>query len=249
LGRGSEEIEVPSELELERARLTGIAKDSWYSRGASAVMIRATARVFSRYWRGVRCLELGPAEGVMTPLLRRAFPESLTVVEGAERFCRDLRERHPDVEVVHALFEQFRPDRQFDTIVMGHVLEHVDAPVEVLSRAREWLSPDGVICAAVPNARSIHRQAAVIMGLLRSEDALNEADRHHGHRRVYNPESFRAEFRTAGLQISAFGGFWLKPLSNAQIEAHWSPEMLDAFMVLGERYPDIAAEIYVIARR
>jgi hypothetical protein len=37
-------------------------------------------------------------------------------------------------------------------------------------------------------------------------------------------------------------------VSNKQIEANWTPEMLDAFMQLGERYPDIAGEIYVVAR-
>jgi hypothetical protein len=40
----------------------------------------------------------------------------------------------------------------------------------------------------------------------------------------------------------------LKPVSNKQIETSWNPEMLNAFMKLGERYPDIAGEIYVIAR-
>lgn len=41
-----------------------------------------------------------------------------------------------------------------------------------------------------PNCRSIHRQAAVITGLLKSEDELNDLDRHRGHPRVFNPESF-----------------------------------------------------------
>ena len=40
----------------------------------------------------------------------------------------------------------------------------------------------------------------------------------------------------------------MKPLSNAQIESQWTPQMLEAFFQLGERYPDIAAEIYVVAR-
>ena len=52
---------------------------------------------------------------------------------------------------------------------------------------------------------------------------------------------------TAGYRIEIFGGYWIKPISNAQIDAQWSAEMLDAFMRLGERYPDIAAEIYVVA--
>jgi hypothetical protein len=50
------------------------------------------------------------------------------------------------------------------------------------------------------------------------------------------------------LQIEFFGGYWLKPLSNQQIEENWTPSMLDVFMRLGERYPDIAGEIYVVAR-
>ena len=44
-----------------------------------------------------------------------------------------------------------------------------------------------------------------------------------------------------------FGGYWIKPLSNGQIEQNWTAEMLEAFMELGERYPDIAGEIYVVA--
>jgi len=107
--------------------------------------------------------------------------------------------------------------------------------------------PRGRILAAVPNSRSLHRQAAVLMQLLPGEDALNEMDIHHGHRRVFSPESFRRCFLDAGLTIDIFGGYWLKPVSNRQIEQTWTPAMLDAFMQLGERYPDIAGEIYVVA--
>ena len=80
-----------------------------------------------------------------------------------------------------------------------------------------------------------------------AEDELNDLDRHHGHRRVFNPESFRQAFYQSGYNIDYFGGYWLKPVSNSQIEANWTAEMLEAFMKLGERYPDIAGEIYVVA--
>lgn len=191
-------------------------------------------------------LELGPAEGVMTELLSHTDKE-LTVVEGSSVFCESLRQRFPTIQVVHALFEDFEPNEKYDVIVLGHVLEHVQNPEETLRRARSWLLPEGRIFAAVPNARSLHRQAAVIMDLLPQEDALNDKDRHHGHRIVFNPESFRAAFTRAGLAIDVFGGYWLKPLSNSQIENTWTPSMIEAFMQLGERYPDIAGEIYVVA--
>jgi len=207
----------------EQAHLDRIAADSWYAKGVNRRTVEYCGHVFSRFWRGRRCLEMGPAEGIMTPQLYRAFPE-LTLVEGAERFCRDLEARFPDAAVVHSLFEDFSPPGVFDTIVLGHVLEHVEDPVAMLRRAAGWLAPAGVICAAVPNARSIHRQAAVILGLLPNERSLNPTDLHHGHRRVYDPESLRAEFLAAGLSIQAFGGYWLKPLSNAQMEESWTPE-------------------------
>src|ERR1700737_2507626 len=134
--------------------------------------------------------------------------------------------------------------------ILGHVLEHVENPVDILSRAKQWLEPSrGRVFGAVPNSRSLHRQAAVIMGLLRQEDQLNEMDIHHGHRRVFNPETFRNTFSQAGLKIELFGGYWMKPVSNSQIQASWTPEMVEAFMALGERYPDIAGEIYVVATR
>ncbi|MCI4429953.1 MAG: hypothetical protein JHC40_12385 [Burkholderiales bacterium] len=72
-------------------------------------------------------------------------------------------------------------------------------------------------------------------------------DIHHGHRRVFNRESFRGAFLQAGLAIDIFGGYWLKPVSNQQIEQSWSSAMPDAFMSLRERYPDIAAENCVLA--
>ena len=66
---------------------------------------------------------------------------------------------------------------------------------------------------------------------------------------MYNPESYRNDFLQAGFKIEVFGGYWMKPVSNKQIEETWTPQMLEAFMALGERYPDIAGEIYVVARR
>jgi 2-polyprenyl-3-methyl-5-hydroxy-6-metoxy-1,4-benzoquinol methylase len=222
---------------------------SLYAAGVNSASIRYAFKIAERHMVGDGILELGPAEGVMTELLA-ATGKRLTLVEGSGLFCDSLRRRFPQANTIHSLFEEFQPRELFDNIVLGHVLEHVENPVDILSRAKRWLKPDrGRLFAAVPNARSLHRQAAVVMGILRQEDALNEMDFHHGHRRVFNPESFRNAFSQADLKIEVFGGYWIKPVSNAQIEASWTPEMIEAFMVLGERYPDIAGEIYVVAAR
>jgi len=230
----------------ERSRLDEIAAESTYGAGANRATIAHSFEVFRRYIQPGPILEMGPAEGFMTGDLA-ALGQPLTLVEGAAPFCDSLKARFPQATVVNALFEEFNPETRFQTIVLGHVLEHVDDPVGILKCAKPWLAEGGRILAAVPNSRSIHRQAAVLMGMLPFEEALNEADHKHGHRRVYNPETFRRDFLLAGLKIEVFGGYWLKPVSNGQIERDWTEEMLSAFMTLGERYPDIAGEIYVVA--
>jgi 2-polyprenyl-3-methyl-5-hydroxy-6-metoxy-1,4-benzoquinol methylase len=238
----------------EQEKLLRISQVSLYSAGVMQADIAYCFRILKRHLRPGNVLEMGPAEGVMTELLA-STGMAITIVEGSALFCDSLRQRLPQICVVHALFEDFNPNspgspdsnHRFDNIVMGHVLEHVEDPVEILRRARGWLKPGGCIFAAVPNARSLHRQAAVIMGLLSREDEMNDLDRHHGHRRVFNPESFRSAFTQAGLRVDIFGGYFLKPISNGQIESSWTPAMIEAFMQVGERYPDIAGEIYVVA--
>jgi 2-polyprenyl-3-methyl-5-hydroxy-6-metoxy-1,4-benzoquinol methylase len=233
----------------EKDKLQLISKVSLYSAGIMPAAIGYCFQILSRYLEEKgNILEMGPAEGVMTELLATTA-NSITVVEGSAHFCESLRQKFPNVNVVNSLFEQYEPDDQFDIIILGHVLEHVQDPADILVRVGRWLRPEGKIFAAVPNAHSIHRQAAVIMGLLTHEEALNELDVHHGHRRVFNPESFRAAFSEAGLKVVTFGGYWLKPVSNKQIETQWDSSMVEAFMQLGERFPDIAGEIYIVATR
>lgn len=232
----------------ESSRLKQIAENSLYSSGVMEKAIQYCAQVFLRHLLPGPTLELGPAEGLMTDELA-PLVHPFTVVEGALEFCVAIRQRHPDIEVVHSLFEEYSPQVEFQNVILGHVLEHVREPQALLLRVKDWLAPGGRVLAAVPNSHSLHRQAATLMGLLPHEAALNERDIRHGHRRVYDPYSFRGEFSSVGLDIIVHGGYWLKPLANSQIEAHWSPEMIDAFFRLGEQYPDIAGEIYVVAER
>jgi 2-polyprenyl-3-methyl-5-hydroxy-6-metoxy-1,4-benzoquinol methylase len=235
-----------SALEQELARLETCASDGIYSAGVNTATNLYSAKIFARWWRGDSVLEMGCGDGNTTRLLLEAF-DDVTVIDGSQALADKIAAEFEGVNVVCELFEQWEPGRTFDTIVLNHTLEHVLDPVEILALAKRWLAPGGVVVASVPNCRSLHRQAAVIMGMLPAEDALTPADVRGGHRRVSSPESFRAQFTAAGLKVEHSGGYWIKPLSNAQTDEWFTDEMIDAFLALGERYPDIAAEIYVIA--
>ncbi|MEY8333790.1 class I SAM-dependent methyltransferase [Lachnospiraceae bacterium 47-T17] len=234
----------------EHEYLEAVAKslDYAYAEGANLNTVEYNGEIFKRYLKkGSRILELGPAEGTMTDILYPLFSEDYTVVDAVTSYIERLKKKHSGIKGEAALFEEYEPGELFDSIVLGHVLEHVDNPVEILKKCRAWLKPGGQIMLSVPNCDSIHRQAAVLMGLQSTVKDLSEMDKTHGHRRVYSRQELAEDFERAGFHIIKMGGYWLKPLSNAQLEASWTKEMMDAFMILGEQYPDIAAEIYVVA--
>lgn len=193
---------------------------------------------------GKRGMELGPAEGEMTQFLINDF-EQLTIVEGSADLLAQIPQRANLIKV-HALFEEFQPEHPFDSIILEHILEHVDDPVGLLSRVKNWLSPNGRLFLGVPNGNSIHRLVAVKMGLLGNPCQLNPRDHALGHRRVYTPDSFRADIEKSGLNVLEMGGVYFKPLSNGQIQEHWTEEMIQGFYELGKDFPENAAEIYAV---
>jgi hypothetical protein len=87
------------------------------------------------------------------------------------------------------------------------------------------------------------------MGMLGSTTELNEADHRIGHRRVYTREALLADVQAAGLTIEHAGGVFLKPLSNGQIEEQWDEPLIQAFHEVGKHYPDLCAELMVVAGR
>ena len=197
------------------------------------------------YFKGTLALELGPASGFMTKQMLHDF-EKIHLIEASQA----LLDQIPDYSNVikHcAMFEDFETDMQFHTIIMSHVLEHIENPVQVLSKIRNWLASDGVFIVSVPNAKSIHRKVAVKMGLLPSEYTLNERDHALGHYRVYDLDKLANDILAAGYKIVAKGGSFLKPISNGQIEQYWTGTMIDGFYEIGKEFPEYCADIFVIA--
>lgn len=222
-----------------------VARTFDYFDGICAAAADYSLGIVKRYLVGKSILEVGPADGYMTRGLGGTF--DLTLVEPSEVLCQKLRQSFPHARVVSSLIESFSPSISFNNILLCHLLDHVQDPELVVRSTVEWLAPGGRVIAIAPNSDSLHRQAAVRMQLLPATNAFTERDQAQGKRRIFNREEFRRLFSSAGLKIEAFGGYWLKPVSNRQIEQQWTPLMMDAFFALGEKYPEIAAEMYLVA--
>jgi len=207
-------------------------------------LIRFRYQTLKPYLQGPEGLELGPAEGEMTQLLLQDFVR-LTAVDGAAKLLSYIPDA-PHLRKVHSLFEEFEPDRVFNTIVMDHILDLVKQPVELLQRVKGWLVPKGKILVGVPNGRSIHRLVAVKMGLLKEPCELNSRNRILGQRRVYTSVTLKQDLKAAGLHVVKRGGVFYKPLSNQQIQNYWTEEMIHGFYELGKDFPEYAAELYAV---
>jgi 2-polyprenyl-3-methyl-5-hydroxy-6-metoxy-1,4-benzoquinol methylase len=222
-----------------------VARTFDYFDGVCEASTEYAVGIIKCYLVGHKILEVGPADGRMTRGFGKEF--NLTLVDPSETLCEKLRQSFPLARVVCTLVEDFSSSERFDNILLCHMLDHVRDPQAVVRRAAGWLSPGGKVIAISPNCESLHRQAAVQMGLLPSVNAFSERDQIQGKRRIFSREEFSRLFTNAGLKIEFFGGYWLKPLSNRQIEEQWTPEMIDAFFALGQRYPEIAAEMCLVA--
>lgn len=194
-----------------------------------------------------RVLELGYGEGILNEALLKAGHD-VTLVEGSDLLIQEAREKYGDrMDIHHTLFEEFHPTQPFDAVVASHVLEHVDDPVAIMKKVHGWLAPDGIALVIVPNAESIHRRLAVIMGLTPALDTLGARDHLVGHQRVYDYKGLEADLKTSGFKVTEAGGYFLKVLPNGMMLSY-SQELLMALNTISETLPkEMLANLAVVA--
>ncbi|QDQ26265.1 class I SAM-dependent methyltransferase [Chitinimonas arctica] len=193
-------------------------------------------------------LELGYGDGITLQRLADK-PKQYTVVEGAAKLVQLIREKHPGVEAIHTLFEDYQPTEPYDKVLALHVLEHVDDPVALARRMHGWLKPGGELVIVVPNSESLHRQLAVLMGLQPTLDTLSPRDHVVGHQRVYDLPTLATHLRESGFEPISERGFFVKSLPNGMM-LDYSPALIQAMNQLSDKLPaHLLANLAVVARK
>jgi SAM-dependent methyltransferase len=225
-----------------------------YSYDFDSVLRRYMLRTLSPWLRPGRALEMGCYLGEMTELLAARFAD-LTVVEASADLVAAARARLGDrARFITGLFETVALEGVFDDVFLVHALEHLDAPIDVLSRINGWLAQTGRLFVVVPNANAPSRQIAVQMGLLTHNAVVTDAEREHGHRRTYTLDTLEHHARAAGLTVVDRGGIFFKPLANYQFDRLMGSDVitddyLEGCYGLGARYPDLCASIYLVCEQ
>lgn len=139
-----------------------------------------------------------------------------------------------------------------DLCIISGVLHEVENPSALLEAVSKIFSDETIVHANVPNAYSLHRRLAKAMGLINKEHELNSRNHALQQYTVFDNQIFQRLFKNAGFTITSCGGYMIKPFTHEQMTAVQevvTDEMLTGLYKLGQEFPDLAAEIYITARR
>ncbi|MFM9840710.1 MAG: class I SAM-dependent methyltransferase [Cyclobacteriaceae bacterium] len=192
-------------------------------------------------------LELGLGHGFSTSIFSTTFPRHV-VLDGSLAVIENFKKRYPDyrAEIIETFFENYKTDERFDVIVLGFILEHVDDPVSILNRFKQFVKPGGRIYAAVPNAEVLNRRLGHLAGLLPDMQELSRNDILLGHKRYYTVKTLAADVESAGYEIERMEGIYLKPLTTRQlISLNLDIRIIHSLCEVGIEYPELSCGILV----
>jgi 2-polyprenyl-3-methyl-5-hydroxy-6-metoxy-1,4-benzoquinol methylase len=210
---------------------------------------------FKPFFISGNVLELGSSKGDLTSRLLSHFSD-ITCVEASEEAIEICKQKLPsDIQYVHSMFESAKLSKKYDNIILTHVLEHIDDPVQLLKKIKnEWLSENGKLFIVCPNANAPSRQIAVKMGLISHNSAITPAEKEHGHTITYSLDTLERDVTLSDLKVEHRSGIFFKALANFQWDQLLgtdiiSKEYLDGCYKLGQQYPDLCSSIMLICKK
>lgn len=204
----------------EKERLEKIAEHFSMLDGFNGYMTKYRVDAILKNCPRGTMIDFASADAIMAEALY-PFYDRIVCVEGSQILIDKAKNRLSNVKNIYfvcSLIEEFTTDEKFDVVLLSFILEHVEDPVSILKKVKTFIKPNGCLFVMVPNAESLHRRVGKAMGLIPKLNSLNESDIRQGHRRVYNLNELVAEGEMAGLKIQTKGSFFLKPMSNPQME-------------------------------
>lgn len=196
---------------------------------------------------GKEILELGCADGMLSKILSGRF-DNLICVDASKIHTDAVKKLVPSATVITSLFEDLNFEKKFDTIIVGHVLEHVSNPIETLRNLLKFCHKKTTVIITVPNGNSIHRLIGAKLGMIPYPQFLTSNDLKIGHRRVYTLQELKSDIENAGFDAALEEGIAIKPFSNTQMN-EWGADLREAFFDISEFLPpEICGELMIVAR-
>ena len=94
-------------------------------------------------------------------------------------------------EAFHGTLFEFKSNRKFNLITFNKVLEHVDNPVEILKKSKDYLKPNGFVYIELPDGDNA----------LKSEGIINREEFFIDHKIIFTKQSFQFLAKKAGFSL------------------------------------------------
>ena len=202
-----------------------------------------------------RVLDLGYINDIWTrALLDHGGVTQVDIAEAAASHVaparQDLKDRHR-VRTFHCLSENFQSEPTYDPILMSGVVKHVPDDAALVRRAREWLSPGGIVVASTPNCRAFHRRLGTYMGLELSPCLPNQRDESVFNVHIYDRYSWQALFLANGYRVKHLKGIGMKPFGTSEMlhlaERYDIDRILAGLRRMADELPDYAWYLLLVA--
>ena len=206
----------------------------------------ATARrIAERVRPGDRILELGCATGLMGAQLAGPQVPLLGIDRSPAYLERARARRTPGTRYETGDLDSIQVEGEFDHILATNVLHELRDPVEFLRRCRAMLRPGGVIHLTLQNPRSIHRLAALELGMIDSLTEISDRGERWGTRGLWTADQLETLAAEAGLAAITREGIMIKPLPNSLMAE--LPEQAVEGLIRAARYlPEHCAMTYLV---
>ena len=179
------------------------------------------------------------------------------VIEPSAEFAKKARadlQHRTQHHVVNDLLEEAGELGRFDFILVSAVLHEVVDQTVFLNALKNFCGENTLLLFVSPNARSLHRQLAVEMGLIKDCAEISRTQEWLQQKHPFPTRTeFIARINSSGFRAFDDGGILLKPFSHGQMQVlidneFANAEMLRGLCSLGEQYPDLASEFWIEAK-
>jgi len=192
---------------VPREQLHEIYPPNYYSFESAkrSLIYRIKDRLDERYFKALlasipggslRVMDVGGGDGEQLDVIRRADPRVTTTEVVDIDADAEQRARAKGHEYYRGRIENYDRNERFDFVLLLNVIEHVDAPEQVLRTLGRLLSPTGRILVKTPNIDSL--------------DVRLFRHRNWGgfhcprHWVLFNRSGFEALVRRSGLRVREF---------------------------------------------
>jgi len=146
-----------------------------------------------------RVLDVGCSSGYIAKELNKKGCSVVGIEIDAT--AAEIAKKHCDKVIVGDIEEVKElpyPDRHFDAIILGDVLEHLKRPDVVLLKLRRYLKPNGFVIASVPNIARLEYRLKLLLGKFDYEESgiLSK-----GHLRFFTLKTVKKLLETCGYKI------------------------------------------------